>query len=138
MSTSRREFICGAVGLALLTPTACVTAPTIRASVRDSILYVDLAEWPEEESVVVVRRDDRKSPVIVLREGDSFHAVSSICTHQGCIVRPQAGSLVCPCHGSVFSTRGEVRRGPAVDSLARLQTQVDGTRLLIAVPEEPV
>ena len=43
------------------------------------------------------------------------HAVSAVCTHQGCIVGWNASrqSWECPCHGSRFSAEGAMLSGPA-------------------------
>lgn len=44
-----------------------------------------------------------------------FIAVSSKCTHLGCVVQMKAQSqqLECPCHASVFNNKGEVLSPPA-------------------------
>ena len=52
---------------------------------------------------------------------DTFIALTSICTHEGCKVTGFASPVyVCPCHGSQYSTSGTVvmdpRRGPFVGS----------------------
>lgn len=51
------------------------------------------------------------------------HAVSSVCTHQGCQVafNPIERSWDCPCHGSRFDVDGNVLHGPAMKSLAKRQ-----------------
>ncbi|GAA1889985.1 FAD-dependent oxidoreductase [Paeniglutamicibacter psychrophenolicus] len=47
------------------------------------------------------------------------HAVSAICTHQGCTVEfnPADTTWDCPCHGSRFTTDGTVIQGPAIKPL---------------------
>ncbi|MBV9819862.1 MAG: DoxX family membrane protein [Solirubrobacterales bacterium] len=54
-------------------------------------------------------------PDIVIRHTDgSLTAFSAVCTHQGCTVGYQGGEIVCPCHGSRFSSEtGAVLGGPA-------------------------
>jgi len=43
-----------------------------------------------------------------------LYAISTICTHLGCIVARQAtGEFFCPCHGSRFDAEGNVISGPA-------------------------
>jgi Rieske Fe-S protein len=57
--------------------------------------------------------------VYLFRKGNSFRAVSAICTHLGCTVNLAGnGGFHCPCHGSVFNQSGSVVSGPAPSSLA--------------------
>lgn len=54
--------------------------------------------------------------VFLVRRGNSFRAISAVCTHLGCTVGPDAGrpnGFRCPCHGSVFDKDGKVIGGPA-------------------------
>jgi cytochrome b6-f complex iron-sulfur subunit len=59
----------------------------------------------------------------VIHAADGFRALSSVCTHLGCVTRHQPGSniIACPCHGSRFSLDGEVLAGPAPRPLPSLQ-----------------
>jgi len=59
----------------------------------------------------------------VIRRRDGFRALSSVCTHLGCVTRYEPGeeTIACPCHGSRFSLDGEVLAGPAPRSLRWLQ-----------------
>ncbi|MEO8348546.1 MAG: ubiquinol-cytochrome c reductase iron-sulfur subunit [Acidobacteriota bacterium] len=73
--------------------------------------------------------------LFVFREGNTFHAVSAVCTHLGCTVlaealsRPEIRSVegkplklthqfLCPCHGSKYSGDGGNVSGPAPKPLA--------------------
>lgn len=63
--------------------------------------------------------------IIVVNIGsDIFVALSSACTHAGCIVGydPGTGNFKCPCHGSSFTTAGSVVTGPATTPLPSYQT----------------
>lgn len=84
----------------------------------------------------------------IFHDEHGFYAISTICTHLGCIVARQAdGGFDCPCHGSVFDPLGKVLGGPApkaLDWLAisltpdgqlvvdRVQTVPFGTRFSVA------
>ncbi|HET7745816.1 MAG TPA: Rieske 2Fe-2S domain-containing protein, partial [Vicinamibacteria bacterium] len=56
--------------------------------------------------------------VALFRDGDGVYAVSTVCTHLGCIVKTVAGGFECPCHGSRFRADGTVEKGPAPTALA--------------------
>ena len=50
------------------------------------------------------------------------HAMSSVCTHLGCIVnREKNGEYLCPCHGSRYAADGKVLHGPAPSPLPWLE-----------------
>ena len=51
--------------------------------------------------------------VCVVRDGDKIAAISTICTHLGCIVAVSETGFACPCHGSRFDQDGNVTGGPA-------------------------
>ena len=58
--------------------------------------------------------------IVITREsGDTVHAFSATCTHQGCPVSTVAnGTIDCPCHGSRFDAKtGAVVTGPATRGL---------------------
>jgi cytochrome b6-f complex iron-sulfur subunit len=56
--------------------------------------------------------------VAVFRDREGVYAVSLVCTHLGCIVKPGPRGFECPCHGSQFAADGRVLRGPAPKALA--------------------
>ncbi|MGN6276726.1 MAG: Rieske (2Fe-2S) protein [Solirubrobacterales bacterium] len=54
------------------------------------------------------------SPDILIRNTDgSLKAFSAVCTHAGCTVGYENGTIVCPCHGGEYNAEtGEVIAGP--------------------------
>jgi len=51
--------------------------------------------------------------VCIVREGNKMAAISTTCTHLGCIVGIAETGFACPCHGSRFDQDGNVTGGPA-------------------------
>jgi len=64
--------------------------------------------------------------VALFRDAEGVYAISTVCTHLGCIVRTDAAGFECPCHGSRFDVRGSVVKGPAPAALAWHAVTVDG------------
>jgi cytochrome b6-f complex iron-sulfur subunit len=61
----------------------------------------------------------------LFREEQGYHAISSVCTHLGCVVAHNEGEgFACPCHGSRFATDGTVVGGPAPAPLPWLEITV--------------
>jgi cytochrome b6-f complex iron-sulfur subunit len=52
-------------------------------------------------------------PIAMFRDAEGVYAVSTVCTHLGCIVKVEANGFDCPCHGSRFALDGTVVKGPA-------------------------
>ena len=65
--------------------------------------------------------------VAVFRDAEGVYAISTICTHLGCVVKSGAEGFECPCHGSRFKPDGAVARGPAPRPLAWLKVKASGS-----------
>ena len=81
---------------------------------------------PEGEAFIPPGRN-----VAVFRDGEGIFAISTICTHLGCIVKTSANGFDCPCHGSGFTKDGTVRKGPAPTPLPWLKVSTSGGTLTI-------
>jgi cytochrome b6-f complex iron-sulfur subunit len=70
--------------------------------------------------------------VAVFKDRTGVWAVSTVCTHLGCIVKRDGQAFSCPCHGSRFALDGAVEKGPAPKALAWLavSAQADGSVLV--------
>ncbi len=81
------------------------------------------AQFPEGVSFIEARR------LFVWRRGNQFYAMSAICTHLGCTVKPEATSagateFHCPCHGSRYRDDGTNYAGPAPRPLERYSLEI--------------
>lgn len=59
--------------------------------------------------------------ICVVREGNKLAAISTTCTHLGCIVGVADTGFACPCHGSRYDQDGNVTGGPAPRALPWFQ-----------------
>lgn len=69
--------------------------------------------------------------VAVFRDDEGVFALSTVCTHLGCIVKPTPRGFECPCHGSGFAKDGTVTKGPAPAPLPWLKVTAGGAGYVI-------
>ncbi len=69
--------------------------------------------------------------VAVFQDAEGAWAVSTVCTHLGCIVRAGTAGFECPCHGSRFAPDGSVTKGPAPRGLPWLAVRRSGDALIV-------
>jgi len=55
--------------------------------------------------------------VALFRDEEGVYAISTICTHLGCVIKSVPEGFECPCHGSRFAANGAVTKGPAPKAL---------------------
>lgn len=115
---------------------ATSTAPASEAAARadgfaeiGKVTDLDEAGFLADDSFmgekVVVVRDPADATAVV--------ALSSVCTHKGCVVDWKDSEFVCPCHNSKFSAEGAVLEGPANEPLAKYEAMVEGDAVLVKV-----
>ena len=132
---SRRRFL-SLLGTGALCAAGLGTAITSVRFLEPNVLYEEELRFavgrPEEiaiGSVLVLA----KQKVYIVRGEDGFFALSSVCTHLGCMTRydKDAGSFSCPCHGSRYALSGAVTTGPAPKSLPRLALSIERGLLIV-------
>jgi cytochrome b6-f complex iron-sulfur subunit len=67
----------------------------------------------------------------LFRDAEGVYAISIVCTHLGCIVKPTANGFECPCHGSGFARDGAVVRGPAPQPLSWIKVSANGSTVVV-------
>ena len=77
--------------------------------------------------------------VRIASTAEGLMAMSTVCTHLGCIVEESDGGFSCPCHGSKFDETGTVVGGPAPRALPWLSISqtADGTLVVDRSAEVP-
>jgi nitrite reductase/ring-hydroxylating ferredoxin subunit len=132
---SRRRFL-GACGSAALAVAGVGTGVSALRYLEPAVLF-------EEDTRVGVGRPEDiavgtvlvlpKQKIYVVRSAEGFFALSSTCTHLGCMTRyeREQGVIACPCHGSRFQLDGKVKQGPAPRALPRLEIVVERGVLVV-------
>jgi Rieske Fe-S protein len=69
--------------------------------------------------------------VALYRDAEGVYAISTVCTHLGCIVNTAPGGFECPCHGSRFGADGSVVKGPAPTPLPWRKVDLDGATCVV-------
>lgn len=67
----------------------------------------------------------------LFRDGEGVYAISIVCTHLGCIVKPTADGFECPCHGSAYAANGDVLKGPAPRPLSWVKVSTSGGMVVV-------
>jgi nitrite reductase/ring-hydroxylating ferredoxin subunit len=122
-----------------------VAAPSPAAATGVGVLHININDFPALQnangSVRLALSNPQVAhyPLLINRgTGNQFFALSTQCTHLGCVVAPfstAAGASVCPCHGSRYSINGAVIAGPAPAPLSRYTNTFDGVNSLrIEIP----
>ena len=150
--TGRRRFLAGAIAaiqgavaatLAVILGGAAA-APAFGRRRTNWWPAVPLDELSDNEPTPVtirVTREDGYTQVVdrqvvfLIKNGSSVSALSSTCTHLGCRVswNPDDQVLKCPCHGGVFDRTGAVKAGPPPAPLAKLETRVENSQVLVQI-----
>ncbi len=71
--------------------------------------------------------------LVVNVDGNSFSALTSVCTHSGCDRNwaLNQNQFICSCHGSRFDLQGNVLNGPATRPLSTFATKIEGNVLVV-------
>ena len=120
---SRRGFVATVFTRLGLGSLAVSLASTVYANFRfffPKVLYEPPAQFKagvpaDYQAGTVSDRWAKERQVWIIREGGRLYALSTVCTHLGCLTGyfPAEGLFKCPCHGSNFSLEGDPLAGPA-------------------------
>jgi Rieske Fe-S protein len=154
MQTNRRDFCahaaratcCAAIGLVLescggggSSPTApghSSLLPTVNGTRMTGgiAVTIDSSSPLAAGGTVALVQSSAGSFLVAHTGGETFVALTAICTHQGCTITnvENQTTYVCPCHGSTFDLNGRVLNGPALAPLRVYATQLADGVLTIA------
>jgi cytochrome b6-f complex iron-sulfur subunit len=108
--------------------------PTISGTVSGNAvaLTIDAGSPLAAVGSVALVRSSAGSYLVARTGPDTFSALSSACTHQGCAITGHSGqTFVCPCHGAQFDSSGRVVAGPAPTALRQYATRFAANVLTI-------
>lgn len=138
---ARRDFLSFASFGAVFLSAATVLAGALRIF-KPNVHYEESRRFkigkPENFPVGTVKKLDEEK-VFIFADNDGIYAISSVCTHLGCIVYSTETGFQCPCHGSKYDAGGKVVGGPAPRSLSwfEIDQGVDGALIVDASKEVP-
>jgi cytochrome b6-f complex iron-sulfur subunit len=154
MAVTRKEFLLQlAIGSATLGASSAIASflascslptspqgsslPTSSGTLSSNKVTVDISSGsPLAQNGFAIVQYTGGSLLVARTDDGVYHAMTSICTHQGCSIdQYNSGTkeFVCPCHGSRFSAVGAVTNGPASVALKQYVTSVSGTQLIITL-----
>ncbi len=131
---SRRGFVknvaAAAVALGVGGAVARFLQPNVLYEPSRSFKVGELSKFPIGSRTVIEGRG-----IEIVRERDGIHAISLVCTHLGCLIKPVENDpdvgYACPCHGSTFTMTGAVLGGPAPKDLPWYDIYQDHTGALV-------
>lgn len=133
----RREFIrnCSLFCLSTIGTAAalqaCKTVSYVANTAAEGKIIVKKSDFGKNK-FVLVKNEKLNAPVYLLKlDEQNYSAVLMLCTHKGCELNPAGDQLVCPCHGSEFSSTGKVVSPPADADLQRFIVTSDLNNIYI-------
>ena len=137
---NRRDFIkktvgasaslcCGVSALSFLQ--SCTGSKYISSKVVNGEVRILKSEFVENV-YLVVETDKLPYPLYLYKnEMGEYSSFLMLCTHSNCELSATSKSLICPCHGSEFSVKGEVTQGPAQRDLKSFVCKQTETEIII-------
>jgi len=80
--------------------------------------------------------------ILLIKEGDEYHAIGNKCTHYGAPLKSgaySAGRIRCPWHGACFNVKtGDIEDYPALEGIHTFPTSQSGEDIIVTVDTEKV
>lgn len=97
-------------------------------SLIESKMETSMMDIPNEKKALSIQMDGH--PYGIYRESDTLYIVDTLCTHLGCTLKFNEHDCCwdCPCHGSRFSIRGEIIKGPAIEEIYACEIKLNNLK----------
>jgi len=125
-----------ACGGSATSPSSAPSLPVVGGSIGSGVVLVTVDSSSPLSSAggAVLVQSSAGNFLAARTSQDVFVALTAICTHEGCTITGfQNSRYVCPCHGSQYSTNGQVVMGPATVALRQFPTQFSNNVLTISI-----
>ncbi len=134
ISSSCKICLLGAAGYSLTQLVSCSPVSSVyKTAITNGDLNVPLNLF-DKSSLQIVRPNGWFYNVAVQKNNDnSYTALLLQCTHQENQLTPTGTGYHCSLHGSDFDKNGNVKKGPAEQSLYRFETSIDNNTLNIHI-----
>ncbi|MEW6131463.1 MAG: Rieske 2Fe-2S domain-containing protein [Acidobacteriota bacterium] len=149
MPVERRSFLGLIIGLITAGIGSTLAAIIGRYSVAPAFAAPDESNWvevglleeipedvPIKRNVVISQtagwgRFNSQQLVWVTKKADKVEVFSAVCPHLGCTINETKNGFACACHGSVWSSAGERKAGPAPRDMDVLEHKIEGDVLKV-------
>ena len=119
----------------------CTATKYSAGTIKDDYLLLPLSTFEnakdnaqQRRKYVVIQNDLLKFPICVYLINDTtYEALWMECTHQGAELQVFGDKLQCPAHGSEFSNRGTMHKGPADNGRRNFPITIEKDKLIISV-----
>ena len=124
-------MLCGAGIVFSAVLQSCKTAFYAPNTISENKIVVSKKHFAQNK-FVLIKNDQLQAPVYLTKINESeYSAISMLCTHKSCELKPAGINLVCPCHGSEFSNTGKVLSPPAEKDLKKYNITSDMENIYI-------
>lgn len=137
--TSRREFlkqggalcacVCCLGGMNLFD--SCAASKKVSTTETSDMISIPVISLADKNSITIQTKKFEEPLFISKQPEGSYTALRMLCTHKGCALKAAPDKLVCPCHGSEFTTAGTVTKGPATVPLQSFRVTADSQSIIV-------
>ncbi|MFT6814424.1 MAG: cytochrome b6-f complex iron-sulfur subunit [Sphingobacteriales bacterium] len=111
---------------------SCSSIRYVAFKENNGVISIPLSAFVKNDKVLI-DESKLKAPLLVVKQENTYQALLMLCTHKACTLEANGAVLVCPCHGSEFSSSGKVLVGPASKDLFEYPCKAEKDTLNIKI-----